>query len=133
MCDVVFCTCVPVDIVLHLLAGPYNLLAGILSNPLHGCPVHFGQSAGTQLIIQVIESYLSVSCVPLVYPHEPDFPRDLAALRMSMPSRLILMINIMRSFILLFVSAAYFFSIVLHLIDYVSDNKNKTHVAKNIK
>ena len=54
--------------------------------------------------------------------HDPDFPRDLAVLCMPIPSRLILMISTMRSFILPFVSATYLFSIFLYFVDYVSKN-----------
>ena len=54
--------------VLHLPANPDKLLAGILSDLLHGCPVHFGRPAGVLPVIRIIKACPDVPCVSLVPP-----------------------------------------------------------------
>ena len=64
------------------------------------------------------------------YPHDPDFPRDLADSHTSLQSYLILMINIL-IFTLPFDSTVYIFNITLYFIDYVSENQVKTYSVED--
>ena len=65
-------------------------------------------------------------------PHAGDLPRDFAASLMVAPSRLIMIISIMRSWTLQSFSAAYLFNIVLIFIDYVIRDEHRTACKKNL-
>ena len=132
MCDVVFCTCVLVNIVLRPPASPDKLLASVLSNLLHGCPTRLGRPAGVRLVCQLVKAHLCVPVAPFV-PHESGFSMDLAASRMPIASYLTLIVGIMRSLILGSVSVAHFFNIILRFIDYCFQNDIKACEVNNVK